>query len=50
MVNVLCQSCRGKNKDSLFLEGGIVLERFSSVPYMMFRVCMSVCLTYETAC
>ena len=27
-----------------------LLGKFSSVPYIMFRVCMSVCLSYETAC
>ena len=27
-----------------------LLGRFSRVLYMMFRVCMSVCLSYDTAC
>ena len=28
----------------------LLLGRFSWVSYIMFRVCMSVCLSYETAC
>ena len=29
---------------------GTLMGRFSWVPYIMLRVCMSVCLSYETAC